>query len=676
MHELHARSERIQELEADVTTAKREMETKMTIIAGLTRERSSLTNSPMDISMVANLRVQLERNEQQLKEMQVAHATREEELVAELEGLRASINEGSETLPISVTQTRDHATDENDSRATQDEKIAHLEAELSSWEGKHQATLEAMQTTEQHMKMIITELETEVAAANAQLSKSREQANSDDESRDAEVENQNLVDALRNEINQYKSAIDSNAAKVAELEEAHLLTKKQLEEASKARDIASAESSGYQELVERLEAQIARHETAHRDYEEALSKIHEDHAKEFDTARARTTEEHEAEINMLVSEHAENIKLLEGDVAEARDELMRVATQVAQALGLEVSIEKISERIEDLVADQKALRVEQHKSAELEAQVNELEAINNTIMRDLEAIKSSLNEMLHINGESSKSPYPSVVEQLAAVKKRMTDLENKNKKHSRLVEELEDQLQTNYDQAQITNNRLSTLQTERNTKIEEANTARIRAQTELETVKEEMVALQVRIEELTVAAEGPKRTNSTSSQIRKTASVTSLPSPPPAIPLPPLPPAGATSPTQSTANGGRPNSHDLAYAQIHKDQEDRIQSIERHLKAERQLTSTLEEALTDLESQSKKIRADCEAWRKRAQELEGEVKELKEKPQHDNRWRDSLHQIEEERKKRQDAERARTHLEERMNAINNKKKKKGSLNCF
>jgi kinesin family protein 4/21/27 len=38
-------------------------------------------------------------------------------------------------------------------------------------------------------------------------------------------------------------------------------------------------------------------------------------------------------------------------------------------------------------------------------------------------------------------------------------------------------------------------------------------------------------------------------------------------------------------------------------------------------------------------------------------------------------QVEEERKKRRDAEIARAHLEERMNAIS-KKKKKGSLNCF
>ena len=86
--------------------------------------------------------------------------------------------------------------------------------------------------------------------------------------------------------------------------------------------------------------------------------------------------------------------------------------------------------------------------------------------------------------------------------------------------------------------------------------------------------------------------------------------------------------------------------------------------------------MTNLERQSNKVKADCDAWRKRAQELEGEVKDLKDKAPKDERWRDSLHQIEEERKKRQDAERARSHLEERMNAINQKKKKKGSLNCF
>ncbi|KAI1388560.1 kinesin-domain-containing protein [Hypoxylon trugodes] len=679
MHELHARSERIQELEADVATAKKEMEIKMTIISGLTRERSSLKSSPMDISIVTNLREQLERNEQQLKGMKDAHAAREKELLAELEALRTSVGDAAEVQSMSVVQTQSQGTQNGDLHAAQDEKIAHLEAELSSWEAKHQAALEAMQTTEVQMKKAINDLESEVATVNAQLNESRKQARGDEESKEAESEHENLITTLRSEISGFKAIIDSNVAKVAELEKAHALAKEQLDEASKARDIASAESRGYQGLVGQLEGQIAEHEKTLRAHEESLAQLHEEHAKEVEAIRASSKEEYDAQVNELMLEHAENVKLLESDAAEARDELMKVATQVAFALGLEVSVEKISERIEDLIADQKALSVEQQKSTELESHIDELTAINNTIMRDLEAVKSSLNDMVHLEGDNLKSPYPSVLEQLAAVKKRMTDLENRNKKHSRLVEELEDQLQTNYDQAQITNNRLSTLQTERHMQLEEANTARAKAQAELETVREEMAILQARMDEFTTNVDGPKRTSSTSSQVRKTASVVSLPSPPPAIPLPPLPPTGATSPTQGvppTPTGGRPTSHDLALAQIREDQEARIQSIERHLKAERQLTSTLEEALTDLEGQSKKIKADCDAWKKRAQELETEVKELKERPQQDNRWRDSLHQIEEERKKRQDAERARTHLEERMNAINNKKKKKGSLNCF
>lgn len=151
--------------------------------------------------------------------------------------------------------------------------------------------------------------------------------------------------------------------------------------------------------------------------------------------------------------------------------------------------------------------------------------------------------------------------------------------------------------------------------------------------------------------------------------MSSLPSPPPAIPLPPLPSgsSGATSPTP------RPASKDIAASQIQEDQEARIRLIEKHLSAEKQLTATLEEALTDLERQQNKIKADCEAWRRRAGELEGEIKDLRDKPQQDNRW--SLQQVEEERRKRRDAEIAHARLEERMNTIS-KKKKKGSLNCF
>lgn len=189
-------------------------------------------------------------------------------------------------------------------------------------------------------------------------------------------------------------------------------------------------------------------------------------------------------------------------------------------------------------------------------------------------------------------------------------------------------------------------------------------------------------------ANGPKRSNSTAhgAHLRKSPSVTSLPSPPPAIPLPPLPgsiagvisPGGVNAanvpmPPTPTLSSNRPTSNDLAISQIREDQEARIRTIEKHLFAEKQLTSTLEEALTDLERQSNKVKADCEAWRRRAGELERENKELLDKPVEQNRY--SMQEVEAERKKRKDAEIARAHLEERMNAIN-KKKKKGSLNCF
>jgi thiamine pyrophosphate-dependent acetolactate synthase large subunit-like protein len=140
------------------------------------------------------------------------------------------------------------------------------------------------------------------------------------------------------------------------------------------------------------------------------------------------------------------------------------------------------------------------------------------------------------------------------------------------------------------------------------------------------------------------------------------------IPVPPTP----------TLQSNRPSSKDLAISQIQEDQEARIRTIEKHLSAEKQLTTTLEEALTDLERQSNKVKADCDAWRRRAADLEAELREAKDREKNsssekENRW--SMQQVEEERKKRRDAEIARAHLEERMNAIS-KKKKKGSLNCF
>ncbi|ATY60075.1 kinesin family [Cordyceps militaris] len=670
MHELHTRSERIQELEASVASTKKEMETKMTIISGLTRERTSLKASPMDMSMVAALRQKLEQNEKQLAGMGEIHKQREQSLLAELEQLRVQYQQ-------SDAKSRGGA---DTSALDKDKHISSLQSELSAWETKHNTALAAMQAAETDLHNTVRGLETELATATTNLQKVKAASSADfDTIASNERKHQDLVDFLRSEIDEYKKLIYAHSAKVTELERAHVATTSQLEEMSTSH---ASKVKEHEELVAQLQAQIVSFEDTSKSHKEALDELSATHAKALTEVKTQEQKGYEAQMAVLLAEHHESNRKLEAEVNDARDDLMKVATQVAAALGLEVSIEKLTERIDGLVNDRKLLETEQSKSGEMQKHVAELTTVNETIMRDLEEVKGKLAELLAgpaVETEAAAEPVSvkDVKEQIIAVKSKMDDLESKNKKHSRLVEELEEQLQNNFDEAQMTNKRLSSMQTERAAQLDEVNAARTKLQTELDTLRIEYNSLQAKLGE--GDANGEVRRSNSGSTIRKAASHNSLPSPPPAIPLPPLPGSATSSVNGAPASPpSRPLSKDnMNISQITEDQEARIRTIEKHLYAERQLTQTLEEALSDLEKQSKKVKTDCDAWRKRASDLELEVKDLKERPTEpaqDNRW--SMQVVEEERKKRQAAELARKQLEERMNAIKRGKKKKGSLNCF
>ncbi|KAK4166105.1 chromosome-associated kinesin KIF4B [Cladorrhinum sp. PSN259] len=681
LHELHARAERIQELETNVNTTKKEMEAKMTIISGLTRERSSLkAASPIDMAV---LRGQLEQSEARIKELQEAHLAQEKELEAQLSEVKELLTEASTSGLSDAAATAAAKAAAKESAAqleARDKKIFDLETELAGWEDRHRSALESLQESEDQLKRTIEELEAQVAAVTAQLDQAEQGKPADERAlteslKESETKHHELVDFLRSEIDEYKDLVRSHQSKAAKAEEQQLSAKKLLEIATKDRDEATAEAAAQKELVAKLEAQIADHEQTIKAHQESLHELQSNHFQDVDNIMSTSKKDYEVQLATLKSDHASKVKQLQVDLTEAREELMKVATQVAYALGLDVSVEKIGERVDELVGAENALVQEQQRRAELERTVVELSSINDTIMHDLETVRASLAEVLA--AETAKTEAPLVIkDQVALVKKKVVDLESKNKKSSQIVEELEEQLQSNYDQVQLASNRLSTLQTERSKQLDEANAARTRLQSELEAIKEEYASLQAKYDTIIDSNSAPQRSNSQQGQaVRKSPSVTSLPSPPPAIPLPPLP-NGTSSNPGTTSPTPRPPSKDIGgISQIQEDQEARIRLIEKHLKAEKQLTATLEEALTDLERQQHAIRADCDAWRRRANELETELKEIKEKPQQDNRW--SLQQVEEERRKRRDAEIARAHLEERMNTINSsKKKKKGSLNCF
>lgn len=471
MHELHTRSERVQELEADIASVKKEMETKMTLISGLTRERSSMKSSPMDMSLVSTMREQLLQTENQMRQLQETQAAREKELTAEVESLRTSL-----ASYTAATKSEEASAEPHAQRDAQDQRIANLEAELANWEEKHQTALATVGTSEKQLLETIAELERQVSAVGAQKT-------GDDE----------LVSSLQKEIDEHKAAVASNAARVAELEQTHASTLEQLGEATKLRDLSNTEIDEHKVLITRLEQQISEHETVVKAHQEGLNLLHATHARELEQVKSSTLADYDFRVSELTSKHQESTAALEADLSEACDELTKIATQVAFALGMDISTDRLQERINDLLADQKALAQEQQKSSEMEKTVNELSAINDTVMKELETVKSELTSLLlqTAEGEKLKAEQLTVADQLTALKKELTELESQNKKSSRLVEELEDQLASNFDQHQMTNNRLSTLQTERTAQLEEANANYARVQSELNTVKEEYNALQV-----------------------------------------------------------------------------------------------------------------------------------------------------------------------------------------
>jgi chromosome segregation ATPase len=475
MHELHSRSERIQELEADVASAKKEMETKMTIISGLTRERSSLKSTPMDMGMVAAMRDQAERSEQQLGAMRSAHAAREEELVKELESLRMSLEDA-----------------DGPRNTAQAEMVAKLQAELAQWEEKHKNALDAMQTTESEMKKTIQQLESQVTAAGGLLVASQSQGNAqnDEALQELERKHKDLVDFLREEIDGYKDIISRHSDKIAELEHAHTAARVELDEVTKAHDAAVAEASKHRGHMDKLEEQLTAYEQATKTHQDGLELLKSNHAQELAELKSREQQGYESQVEVLMSEHAEAMQRFEIELAEARDDLMKVATHVAYALGVDVNTQKLIQRIDDLVADHRELGEQQKKTAELQSQVEQMAIDKEELGKDLDEAKSTLAEVL---AQNQTTDVPSTLTARAsAVKSMIWDLESRGKKNSRLIEELEEQLQQNFDEAQATNNRLSTLQSERNAQLEEVLNTRTRIQSELNSVREEYAALQVR----------------------------------------------------------------------------------------------------------------------------------------------------------------------------------------
>ncbi|EEP79821.1 hypothetical protein UREG_04667 [Uncinocarpus reesii 1704] len=717
MHELHSRMERIQALEAENKNVKREMETKATIISGLTRERSSLQGqSPIDSSVVSQMRDQIVHCEAQIDELQAAHEARERELAVEMQNLNEMLAshrialEDKEAEIQNQKQRIVHLEEENtewqgrhqsairELQSAEEKLQSTLEdlqkasVERSQWQDKHQVAADSLVASEKQLQSTLAELEAALASVESLRTEQREAdgttaqqiADAATSLRDERAKHEELVNNLQKDIEEQKAAITANMLTISELEKAHADSKMELANHFAAKEVSDKELTSYQSRIVELSQEIDNHKAMAEIQKTNLESLQSSHSEELKELESRVKAAAEAEYKARIAEddakHQLALDDLQSEITASKDELTQLINTISSVLNAPVTTDSLHNQLQDILsqkqhfADKYSELIEANE--ELLRQLDEKQNSHSILEKQVSSLNEKtekqevkVNELAHLvaTHEDSLTSKDELIKKKEAL---ITELTVEKDKSLRLVEELEEQITNTFDQH---HNRLSVIQAERNQALEEANAKVSLYEKEVESYRSRIEQLETHPRIGTPEGHNVDRTSSMSSNLRKSASAASLPSPPPAIPLPPLPNIAAAANTGSISPpSSRHTSKELVNAQLVEDQEARIRTIEKHLHAEKQLTATLEEALGDLEAQSNKVKTDMEGWKKKAWQLEEELNTLRSER---NSARLSLQAVEEERNARREAEAARAHLEEKMNAIS-KKKKKSTLNCF
>lgn len=479
MHELHTRMERVQSLEAENKSVKKEMETKTTIISGLTRERSSLQgSSPVDASLVSQMREQVFMQETQIKELQEAHEAREKELTAEIQKL----NELLESYRNSSDKQPNGVADNSEP------KIAELEFGLSEWKGKHETAVESLQTSEKQLQSTLSELETALASIETLRAERTEAAEAMAEEKAAAASllekeraaHQEVVDGLKRNIEEHESTISKHMIAIGSLEKSHADAQDKVTQHSSDKEAGDTELETYRSRVSQLEADIESHKSAVDSQKSELQKLQESHQnelKELETRVAAAAKaEHESQLAEERARHEEAINALRSEVSGSKDELTKLLENVTGILNAPVTVNSIEDQLQDIISQKqhfsekyseligtnedllKQLESKQGTYGELEKQVEELK-------EKAAHHESKVNELAHLvaSHEDAIKEKDELIQKKEAI---VEEISVEKQKSVRLVEELEEQITNTFDQH---HNRLSVIQAERHQALEDAN---------------------------------------------------------------------------------------------------------------------------------------------------------------------------------------------------------------
>lgn len=489
MAELHGRSERVLTLEAEIAAVKKEMETKQTIIAGLTRERSSLAaaSNVVDFSVVGQMRDQLMESENQIRILHEQHAARETELQDQVDSLKATLAEHQKSVnrvspptpsddlshmpgefpatPAVLTTGREVSEEQAMAGASHpaddNETIARLQSEVAAWESKHREAVDSMTASQNKLLNTISELQQSLRTAEGNATTKASADNIDEILDQQRLKHQEIVESLTTEVEKHRSIADERVSKLDELQQAYDNIVMQVQDEDRMRDATQKELVTHRDLVANLENQLQVHKSAITIHQESLESLQSSHSKEVDDLKeAMETLERDSNSKLEeIENHYESITSdLERELREAQGKVTSLLLDASSALGYETSASKLRTQIKGLVDEGKELHGRHLKTTnELKAVQEELQsAINRSV-----EMESHIGELKMVNDEQ---------------KLNLEKMSDKYNKSSALCEQLEEQLNSTFDTHQATTNRLSTLQSE-------SGLARIELEKELEDAK-------------------------------------------------------------------------------------------------------------------------------------------------------------------------------------------------
>ncbi|THX57216.1 hypothetical protein D6D06_03859 [Aureobasidium pullulans] len=534
MGDLHDRTERMHAIEAEVTATRRDLDAKTAIITGLTRERASASASnTVDFTALGHMRDQLTQSEQQVNSLREAHETREKELQSQIGELRSKLQHHVE---------RDAVAGGERSPDNNDDHVSHLQNQVSSWESKHAEMKNSMKESEVKLLATIATLETSLSDAHKSVASRDAEYDAAIANLDQErVQHRELVESLQKQIGDYQAASHEHNQKLSLLEQSYASIRKQVDEDSKGRELTEKELQTHRNLVSNLESQIEAHKSAIGIHEQNLETLKASHAEELDSAKAAMTTA-ENDFNERHATLEAQHKSVQQDLKRSQVDLEELLAEASAILGRETDVGRFHSHLTDFVGQSRDVNTGGASELELQTALTKVTGLETEIAQ----LKTSNQEILA----------------------NMDRAVENERKSAALVQELEDQLNSTYDLHQDTSNRLSAIQSERHTQLEEATSAKNEMKKELEDARLKVSLLESQLAELQrrsmastsrdslnyareslspeAAAFALARTSSQTSLMNRpkssatvaTNATSGLPSPPPAIPLPPIPTPG------------------------------------------------------------------------------------------------------------------------------------------